>query len=108
MSGQLFPDGATPVVKPFGASQVRALRDLEARASAMQKTGALRARRDAAREDFLDVFADIAGRVRSAYPRNRAMHEVFFDRISGGGGRGRDDDDDPADDGDDASPAPPA
>jgi hypothetical protein len=54
---------------------------LNARKSGMETTGALRAARNLAKEDFLDVYAAVAHRVRAAYPRDRRMHDLFFDNV---------------------------
>lgn len=40
-----------------------------------------RARRDAAKEQFLDVYAQVAAQVKAAFPRNRPMQDLFFDEI---------------------------
>ena len=45
----------------------------------MEKTADLRAKRDAVREYFLDVYAATAFRVKAEFPRNRASQELFFD-----------------------------
>jgi hypothetical protein len=55
---------------------------LTARRTAMEKAADLRAKRDAAREDFLDVYAAAAGEVKSEFPRNRQMQDLFFDTVS--------------------------
>ena len=55
---------------------------LAARRTAMEKTADLRAKRDAVREDFLDVYAATASRVKAEFPRNRASQELFFDKVS--------------------------
>jgi hypothetical protein len=108
----LFPDGVTPLVHAFGATEVAALRDLEgrldaqaadwpeaanekvkiaglrtayesalaARADARQKAADARVARDAIRENVLDAFAKLAGRVRAEYPRQADAQELFFER----------------------------
>lgn len=55
---------------------------LAARRTAMEVASDLRAKRDAAKEDFLDVMAAAAGRVKEQFPRNRAMQDLFFDRVT--------------------------
>jgi hypothetical protein len=55
---------------------------LTARRTAMEKAADLRAKRDAVKEDFLDVYAASASRVKAEFPRNRATQELFFDRVS--------------------------
>lgn len=72
---------------------------LEQRRAALQAASDLRAKRDAAREDFLDVYAVAAARVKAEYPRNRQMQDLFFDEIDAGP-------DDSGDDEADASGAP--
>lgn len=55
---------------------------LAARRTAMEKAADLRAKRDAVKEDFLDVYAVSASRVKAEFPRNRAMQDLFFDKVS--------------------------
>jgi hypothetical protein len=55
---------------------------LTARRTALEKSADLRAKRDAAKEDFLDVYAATASRVKAEFPRNRAMQDLFFDKVS--------------------------
>lgn len=55
---------------------------LAERKTAMQTTADLRAKRDAAKEDFLDVFATTAGRVKAEFPRDRPMQDLFFDKVT--------------------------
>jgi hypothetical protein len=55
---------------------------LTARGEAVRKVGDLRAARDAAKEDFLDVFAVAGSRIKAEFPRDRVMHDLFFARIS--------------------------
>lgn len=112
-----FPDGVTPIIKPVGATQVKAMEDLEGRLEALSGTwdaaaaelasikklrsqyeAALKQRReagqnasnkkaarDAAKEDYLDVYAQIAARVKAEYPRDRTMQDIFFDTVSDAG-----------------------
>jgi hypothetical protein len=47
----------------------------------MAAAAAARAVRDAAKEDFLDAFAAVAGAVKELFPRNRPTQEVFFDQF---------------------------
>jgi hypothetical protein len=54
---------------------------LEARRAGMQKGSDLRSARNLALEDFLDVFAEVAGRVKAEFPRKPKMQNLFFDRI---------------------------
>jgi hypothetical protein len=41
-----------------------------------------RARRDATKERFLDLYAEIAAQIRSIFPRDRRMQDLFFDDLS--------------------------
>ncbi|UQA55928.1 hypothetical protein [Polyangium aurulentum] len=54
---------------------------LAARQAAVQKASNLRAARDLAKEDFLDVYAEATARVKAEFPRNRRMQELFFDKV---------------------------
>jgi hypothetical protein len=54
---------------------------LEGRKAGMAEAASKRALRDAAREDFLDTFAAVAGGVRSTFLRDRPRNEVFFDTV---------------------------
>lgn len=40
-----------------------------------------RAARDIAKEEFLDTYAMVAARIKAEYPRDRAMQELFFDKV---------------------------
>jgi hypothetical protein len=55
---------------------------LENRRAATQKASNARATRDAAKEDFLDVYAQITARVKAEFPRDRPMQDLFFDAVS--------------------------
>jgi hypothetical protein len=35
-----------------------------------------------AKEDFLDVYAEIAARVKAEFPRDRKMQDLFFDDVT--------------------------
>jgi hypothetical protein len=52
---------------------------LTQRKEAMIAAAAKRAVRNAAKGDFLDLFASIAGAVREVFPRDRKRQDVFFD-----------------------------
>ncbi len=54
---------------------------LENRKDAMMAASAQRALRDAAKEDFLDTFAEVASSVKATFPRDRPRQDVFFDTI---------------------------
>jgi hypothetical protein len=55
---------------------------LSGRQEAVRKVGDLRAARDAAKEDFLDVFAVAGSRIKAEFPRDRVMQDLFFERIN--------------------------
>lgn len=131
----IAPQGMTPIIKPVGATQVKAMHDLEGRLEAVasswdgalavraeitalrenyeaaietrrasgQKASNARAARDAAKEDFLDVYAEIAARVKAEFPRDRQMQDLFFDSVSDNAASA-----DEVDDNDDESAATPA
>lgn len=54
---------------------------LDSRHAAEREVASARATRDAAKERLLDLFAEIAGLVRSEFPRNRRMQNLFFDTL---------------------------
>lgn len=56
---------------------------LEARRSALQRASDLRSARDATKEDFLDLYAQVVSGVEGEYPRNRRMQDLFFDSVEG-------------------------
>ena len=97
-----WPDAAAEKAKLSAAraSYAAALSDRDA---AMLATAALRAKRDAAKEDFLDVYASVAAKVKSEFPRDRPMQDLFFDKVTDAVVA---DDEEPADD--PTPPAPPA
>lgn len=129
------PQGMTPIIKPVGATQVKAMHDLEGRLEAAastwddalsaraeiadlrknyeaaleqrraagQKASNARAARDAAKEDFLDVYAEITARVKAEFPRDRPMQDIFFDSVWDDAASAE-----AADDEDDEAAAPPA
>jgi hypothetical protein len=132
IASHVFPSGVTPIVRPFGQSQVTEMQQLEgrlasivaqwpgaaaqqgkvadarqryeraltARRNALVASAGSHAVRDAAREDFLDAFAQVAGRVKAEFPRDRAMQDLFFDRVVSS------DDGDDDDDGDGGAGTP--
>lgn len=77
---------------------------LENRRAATQKASNARATRDAAKEDFLDVYAEITARVKAEFPRDRPMQDLFFDAVSEDGAPAED----AGDDDDDAAATPAA
>ena len=54
---------------------------LEQRRVAGQKASNARAARDAAKEDFLDMYAEVAARVKAEFPRDRRMQDLFFESV---------------------------
>jgi len=110
----LFPKGTTPIVRPFGAAQIKEMRDLEgrydglvgqwakaqdekskvvalrekyelalqARTDAAQFVNDSRSKRDLAKKNFLDVYAEVANRIRALFPRNKKKQDLFFDAVS--------------------------
>ena len=54
---------------------------LAARAENQRNVKDLRAARDAAKERFLDLYAQIASLVRAEFPRDRVLQDLFFDRV---------------------------
>lgn len=113
----IFPEGITPIVKPFGDGQLTTMRALESRIAASnvpeaaalaelitksraayeaaisvreearRKLTTLLINRDAAQEDFLDIYAAAAAKVKGEFPRDKALQNVFFDVVRGRGAR---------------------
>lgn len=113
----VFPEGITPIVKPIGGEQLTTMRSLEARLAssklpeaasltelitkartsyeaalsareeARRKVTTLLIERDSAKEDFLDVYAAAAAKVKAEFPRDRPLQDVFFDEVTGRGAR---------------------
>lgn len=54
---------------------------LESRDAAAREVAGARATRDATKERLLDLFAEIAGLIRSEFPRDRRMQNLFFDTL---------------------------
>jgi hypothetical protein len=52
---------------------------IKARDNAGQTSTNLRAMRDAAKESFITVYAEITSRVAAEFPRDTAMQDLFFD-----------------------------
>ena len=76
----IWPGAAAEKAK-VAAERVKYEAALAARRTAMEAAATLRAKRDVAKEDFLDVYAAAAGRVKEQFPRNRVMQDLFFDRV---------------------------
>jgi hypothetical protein len=79
---------------------------LQARKEGMAKAADVRAARDAVKEDFLDVFAVVAARIKAEFPRDRVMQELFFDRIDTRGGSDPSDPTEPAEPDEPEPPTP--
>jgi len=77
----LWPE-ALPKKAELSALRQRYEAALEARAGAMAALADRRALRDAAKEDFVEVFAVVAARVQGEFPRNRALQDLFFDEVT--------------------------
>lgn len=102
----LWPAAGAEKAK-VAAERVKYEAALAGRRDAVEAAATLRAKRDVAKEDFLDVYAATASRVGEQFPRQRAMQDLFFDQVTDAVVA-----DEAADPGDDteppASPAPPA
>ncbi len=51
---------------------------LVARATGMEVAAQARAARNLAKEEFLDVFTEVANRIRAAFPRDKKTQDLFF------------------------------
>ena len=51
------------------------------RSNALSAAAHKRALRNAAKEDFLDLFAKAAGTIKALFPRDRAVQDIFFDDV---------------------------
>lgn len=72
---------------------------LKNRGEAMIDAAAKRAMRNAVKEDFLDVFAEVAAAIRGKFPRDKKRQDVFFDKLRSK--KAADEDDADEDDSDD-------
>lgn len=94
----LFADAAAERVK-IRDLRVRYEDALKARNTGMDIVAQARAGRNLAKEEFLDVFAEVANRIKAAFPRDRKMQDLFFlkdkaaSTIEGGGDEETDADD---------------
>ncbi len=132
VSSAVFPGGVTPIIRPVGQTQAAQLRALEGRLTASSWDGAAaqlarvtaaresyegalkrredgmiaaadqRALRDAAKEDFLTVFAEVAAGIQQVFPRDRRRQDALFDDVHARPRRSSPDD--PSPDGDDTDP----
>jgi hypothetical protein len=110
---KLFPEGLRTIVQPVGPSEVTELRKLEVRLNnaggplaaehlpalvkvreeyeaalaerhdGLARVGAKRELRNAAKGIWLDMYSRNQGAVREAYPRDKAMQNLFFDDFRG-------------------------
>jgi hypothetical protein len=55
---------------------------LNGRRDAAKNAANLRATRNIVKEDFLDLYAEVANRVKAEFPRNKKMQDLFFDDVS--------------------------
>lgn len=62
------------------ALRVRYEAALDERNKGMEAAAQARAARDLAKEDFLDVFTEVANRIRAAFPRDKKTTDLFFAR----------------------------
>jgi hypothetical protein len=58
---------------------------LAVRRAADEAVEDMRARRDAAKVQFLDTYAQVTAQVKAAFPRDHAMQDLFFDDLSNRG-----------------------
>jgi hypothetical protein len=77
----LWPAAAAEKAK-IAAERTNYETALTERRTAMEAAADLRAKRDAAKEDFLDVYAATANRVKAEFPRDRPMQDLFFDKVT--------------------------
>ncbi len=104
-AGALWPSAMTEKGKIM-AERIAYETALTERRTAMETSADLRAKRDAAKEDFLDVYAATAARVKAEFPRDRPMQDLFFDRVTDAVVADEDDDDDEAPAAEGAVPGP--
>ncbi|TKD09386.1 hypothetical protein [Polyangium fumosum] len=75
--GGIYPAAADEGQK-IEALRVRYEQALDARRMGMEAAAQARAARNLAKEEFLDVFAEIANRIKAAFPRDKATQDLFF------------------------------
>lgn len=97
-----WPEAAAEKAKLTTAREAYATA-LKDRNTAMLASAGSRAKRDMAKEDFLDVYATVAAKVKAEFPRDRAMQDLFFDKVTSAVVADEDDDENDA-----TPPAPPA
>lgn len=66
---------------------------LKSRTDAMSAAANARALRNAAKEDFVTLYAKAAGAIKMLFPRERAVQDIFFDEVRSSGGEDAEPDD---------------
>lgn len=62
----------------IGASRLDYENALKARKNGYDAEALARAARNLAKEEFLDVYAEVAGRIEAAFPRDKKTQDLFF------------------------------
>lgn len=98
-AAQIYPAGADDHGK-IKELRVRYEDALEARKLGMEAAAQARAARNLAKEEFLDIFAEVVHRIRGAFPRDKKTQDLFFLKDKGNDGIdvGDDQDDETEDD----------
>ncbi len=73
----IYPAAASEREK-IQALRVRYEEALEGRRQGMESSAQARAARNLAKEEFLDVFAEVANRIKAAFPRDKKTQDLFF------------------------------
>ena len=73
----IYPAGSADLDK-ITAVRYRYEQALEARKLGVEATAQARAARNLAKEEFLDVFAEVANRIKAAFPRDKQTQDLFF------------------------------
>ena len=76
----IWPDAEQELTRLQG-SRERYEVALAARNQARQDLRDARTNRNAAREHFIDLYAEISSLVKAEFPRNRVLQDLFFDRV---------------------------
>ena len=66
---------------------------LKSRTDAMSAAANARALRNAAKEDFVTLYAKANGAIKMIFPRERAVQDIFFDEVRGAAGEDAEPDD---------------
>lgn len=83
-------EGAASEKAKLASERQRLEAAIALRRSAEQSAEDMRARRDAAKQQFLDAYAQVTAGVKAAFPRNRPMQDLFFDEIPDRGSADKD------------------